>query len=229
MLRMNNVFATWIRIRFSASRVFADLPCDATGTHLESRARNQAAITAPIRPLKIGRNMSAPTMPPNAAVQRRRAALTSTPHVHNEMTHLRRAVIRRNPSARATCYADPSRLIFIDEGNLRPARSISNRVSHCSNLIARILRQTLRRVRFRVGWSFHRNQRNIRCVPIDTDCKGRHHTTHKATSLDNDSWITKLGRVKRPFAWRNALVNQRRDSADQAEEWRYASKELHNV
>lgn len=133
------------------------------------------------------------------------------------------------PSLRATCYADPSRLIFIDEGNLRPARSIPNRVSHCLNLIARILRQTLRRVRFRVGWSFNRYHRNIRCAPIDTDCKGRHHATHKATSLDNDSWITELGRVKRPFAWRNAFASQRRDSADQAEEWRYASKELHNV
>jgi hypothetical protein len=30
-------------------------------------------------------------VPHNAAVERRRAALSSAPHVHNEMSHVRRA------------------------------------------------------------------------------------------------------------------------------------------
>ena len=35
--------------------------------------------------------MRHPFVSPNAAVERRRAALSSAPHVHNEMAHLRRA------------------------------------------------------------------------------------------------------------------------------------------
>src|SRR5262245_13516650 len=42
--------------------------------------------------------------PPNAAVQRRRADLTSAPRAHNEMSRLRRARDAVSPSAATACY-----------------------------------------------------------------------------------------------------------------------------
>jgi hypothetical protein len=44
-------------------------------------------------------------MPPNAAVQRPRAALSSATHVHNEMAHVRRARADLSRSAATACYA----------------------------------------------------------------------------------------------------------------------------
>ena len=41
----------------------------------------------------------------NVAVQRRRAAVLSAAHVHNEMTHVRRAAIPFAPSAATACQA----------------------------------------------------------------------------------------------------------------------------
>jgi len=44
-------------------------------------------------------------VPPNAAVQRPRAALTRAAYVHNEMTHLRRARAAGSRSAATACSA----------------------------------------------------------------------------------------------------------------------------
>jgi hypothetical protein len=44
-------------------------------------------------------------VPPNAAVQRPRDHVSSAPHVHNEMAHLRRARDAVSRSAATACYA----------------------------------------------------------------------------------------------------------------------------
>ena len=41
----------------------------------------------------------------NAAVERRRDALSSAPHVHNAVAHVRRARADVSPSAPTACYA----------------------------------------------------------------------------------------------------------------------------
>jgi hypothetical protein len=49
-------------------------------------------------------------VPHNAAVERRRAALSAA-QLHGEMTHVRRAAILFGPSAATACYLAAMRLI----------------------------------------------------------------------------------------------------------------------
>ena len=73
----------------------SDAPASATATPKTRLATTNARANQPWRcsdiAVPVKKSAIGHTLPPNAAVQRRRADLTSAPRVHNEMTRLRRA------------------------------------------------------------------------------------------------------------------------------------------